>query len=75
MGVTQVVIVRQRHGRQRNCLALGIHPARGDVHTWQEIRVAPKQIVGRAIFLEDHDHIQRIAMMSWSLGMCNRGTK
>jgi hypothetical protein len=70
MRVTQIIVVRQRYGRQRDCLTLRIHPARGDVHTWQEVWVTAKQIVGRAIFLKDYDHVQKVVVViSWSLGL------
>jgi hypothetical protein len=53
MCVTQIVVVRQRYGRQGNLLTLRIYSAGGDVHTRQEVWVAPEQVVGRAIFLKD----------------------
>jgi hypothetical protein len=70
MRVTQIVVVRQRYGRQRDCLTLRIHPARGDVHTGQEVWVAAKEIVGCAIFLKDYDHVlNAVVVIWWSLGV------
>jgi hypothetical protein len=76
MGVTQIVVIRQRHGRQRDCLTLRIYPACGDVYTRQEVWVAAKQIVGRAIFLKDYDHVQKVVVVIWrSLGVGNGCTE
>jgi hypothetical protein len=69
MCVTQIVVVRQRYGRQGNLLTLRIYSAGGDVHTRQEVWVAPEQVVGRAIFLKDYNHVLNAVVIWWGLGV------
>jgi hypothetical protein len=53
MGVTEIIVVGQRNGRKGNSLAGGIHSLVRDVRA----RETMEEIVGRAVFLKDHNDI------------------
>ena len=70
MRVTQIVVVRQGYRGQGNLLAFRIEAARSDVNAREKIWVAPEQIVGRAVFLKNDNHI--LDEIAISRNLCER---
>jgi hypothetical protein len=55
VGVAEIVVYSEVDWAQRDCLALGVDAVWDDVGTARDQKWILKQIVGRPVFLEDHD--------------------